>query len=331
MIGKISTTSKALPHIGCEEMRRLLSMSAAVEVLRSAFRDFDASTLILRAAHELPAGAFLFMPASDSKHVGVKMVGVAPGNAKMNIATVQAIYVLFDAHTLAPLATMQGDALTDIRTPAVSALATDLAARSDARHLAIVGSGAQATGHVLSMLAVRPIETISIVARNRETAEQLVAFAQGCGITDVRVAGREALAQADIICTCTTSTTPVVNSTDVSEGCHINAVGAFNASMRELDAQLMARGRIMVENRPSALREAGDILQAMEEGVLDEEAMVADLREAVTGTPLRRNTKDVTIFKSVGIAFEDLVVASEIYRLWSAARLSDGGCAGNTL
>ncbi|WP_104493286.1 ornithine cyclodeaminase family protein [Paracoccus denitrificans] len=321
----INRASQALPHIGGEEMRRLLSMRAAVDVLRTAFRDFDASTSILRAAHSLPAGAFLFMPASDARHVGVKMVGVAPGNAKMNIATVQAIYVLFDAQTLAPLATMQGDALTDIRTPAVSALATDLAARADARHLAIVGSGAQATGHVLSMLAVRPIEVLSIVARNPDTAARLAAFARDCGIADVRVTGREALSQADIICTCTTSTEPVIASADVKDGCHVNAVGAFHAGMRELDGELLARGRLMVEDRASALQEAGDILLAMEAGHFGPEALESDLREAVSGHILRRDEKDVTIFKSVGIGFEDLVIASEVYRLRNAGRNPDRG------
>jgi ornithine cyclodeaminase/alanine dehydrogenase-like protein (mu-crystallin family) len=314
--------NETLPHLNGEEIQRLLPMGAAVEALRKAFRDFDASTLILRAAHALPAGSFLFMPASDARHVGVKMVGVAPGNAKKNIATVQAIYVLFDAQTLAPLATMQGDALTDIRTPAVSALATDLAARPDAASIAIVGSGAQARGHVLSMLAVRPITSLSIVSRNPSTAAELVEFARECGIANVQVTGREALARADIICTCTTSSEPVVTSDDVKAGCHINAVGAFNASMRELDGQLMARGRIFVEERASALIEAGDIIKAIQEDKIRQDAMIADLREAISGTALRRNEHEVTIFKSVGIAFEDLVVASEVYRLWCAGAAS---------
>lgn len=168
------------------------------------------------------------------------------------------------------------------------------------------------------MLAVRPITSLSIVSRNASTAAELAEFARGCGIAEVQVAGREALALADIICTCTTSMEPVVSAGDVKEGCHVNAVGAFNASMRELDGQLMGRGRIVVEERASALMEAGDILQAIEEGWIGEDALKTDLREAVNGAALRRNEQEVTIFKSVGIAFEDLVVASEVYRLWCA-------------
>lgn len=311
-----SAIPDSLPYIDGKDIERLLPMRTAVEVLREAYRRFDPQALILRAAHSVPAGHFLVMPASDTCHVGVKLVGVAPGNSRRGVSTVQALYVLFDAETLSPLAAMQGDTLTDIRTPAVSALATDLGARADARHLAIVGSGAQARGHVTGMLAVRPVERLTIVARNPATAGELADFARQSGIGDVRIAGREALPEADIICTCTTSVTPVVSDTDVGAGCHINAVGAFNARMRELDGPLVARGRLLVEERRSALQEAGDIVQAIEAGHITADALETDLREAVENAAFRRNDDDVTIFKSVGIAFEDLAIAAEIYRRW---------------
>ena len=303
-----------LPYIGGEEIERLLPMGDAVAVLREAFRTFDPDTLILRGAHSVPAGHFLTMPALNADHVGIKLVGVAPGNSSRGISTVQAVYVLFDAATLAPLVTMQGDTLTDIRTPAVSALATDLAARKDAHHLVVVGSGTQARGHVVSMLAVRPIERLSIVSRNATTSAGLADFARSLGIGDVRVAGREVLAEADIICTCTTSSDPVVSGADVPDGCHINAVGAFNASMCELDGAAMARGRILVEDRRSALAEAGDIIKAVKSGHIGAEPVAADLRDAVLAGGFRQDDSEVTIFKSVGIAPEDLAVAAEIYR-----------------
>jgi ornithine cyclodeaminase/alanine dehydrogenase-like protein (mu-crystallin family) len=314
----VGATSRGLPQIDAEHLNRLLPMKDAVEILRAAFATYDLGSIAIRTAHSVEAGNFLTMPAFSAEAVGIKMVGVAPGNRDSDLPTVHSVYALFNARNLIPCAILDGNALTDLRTPAVSALATDLFARRDASHLTIIGSGVQAKGHLDAMMAVRHVRKLSVVSRNARTAAELVEYARRLGVDDASSVDAADIAEPDIICCCTTSMEPVLQSSQVPDGCHINAVGAFKATMRELSGALVRRGRLAVEDRGSALAEAGDLVLAAAEGNFDAADIVVDLQEAVRGADLRRDDKDVTIFKSVGLGFEDLAIATEVFRRWQS-------------
>jgi len=191
---------------------------------------------------------------------------------------------------------------------AVSGLATRLLAVEDARALVIFGAGVQATSHLEAMLAVRPVELVTIVSRTPSRAEGLVEIARSAG-TRASVGGPDAIASADLVCTCTTSDVPVFDGRLLPPGVHVNAVGAYLPGARELDTEAVRRARVVVETRNAALAEAGDLLIPIEEGAIGPDHIVADLRELVSGVPVRKGCDDITLFESVGISFEDLVVA----------------------
>jgi len=181
-------------------------------------------------------------------------------------------------------------------------------AREDAHRLTIVGAGVQGRAHAESMRAVRPVDDIVVISRTRSSAAALADDLREDGVP-ARVGGPEDLADADLICTCTTNRTPVVEGAVLAEGVHVNAVGAYTPTMRELDTAAIVRSRLVVETRPAAMEEAGDLLIAIGEGAVQATHVVADLHELVNGARVRRDARDVTVFKSVGIAFEDLVLS----------------------
>ncbi|MGH2676626.1 MAG: ornithine cyclodeaminase family protein, partial [Actinomycetota bacterium] len=220
----------------------------------------------------------------------------------------QAAYLLFAPGTLSPEAVIEGGALTALRTAAVSGLATRYLARPDARRLVLFGAGVTANAHLDAMLAVRPFRVVRVVSRSPGPAEALAARARGAGL-DAGVAGPDAVIEADVVCTCTTSSQPVFDGTLLAAGAHVNAIGAYRPDMRELDDETVRRARVVVETREAAMAEAGDLLIPIETGVIDPEHVVADLSELVRGAPVRRGPEDVTLFKSVGLAAEDLAVA----------------------
>jgi ornithine cyclodeaminase len=248
------------------------------------------------------------MPAHGASGVGVKLVTLTPANSEKGRPFIHAVYVLFDAETQAPVATFDGAALTALRTAAVSGLATRWLARPDARRLVLYGAGVQARSHLDAMRAVRPVEEVVIVSRGRDAAEDLARSASSGGLrASVGAPGAER--DADLVCTCTTSSTPVLEGANLPEGVHVNAVGAYTTTMRELDAEAVRRARVVVETREAAAEEAGDLAIAMAEGAIGRDHVLADLSEVVRGTRVRGSAEDITLFKSVGVAFEDLVVA----------------------
>lgn len=294
--------------IGPEELRRLVPMDAAIDALQAAFGAERLPEAPMRSHVETEAGTLLVMPSHGAPGVGVKLVTLTGANPERGLPFIHAAYVLFDAEMQAPRAMIDGAALTAIRTAAVSAVATRFLARGDARRLVLYGAGVQAGAHLEAMRAVRPVEEVVVVSRGRERAEALVAEAAGAGLRAM-VGEPGAEREADLICTCTTSTTPVVAGASLPEGVHVNAVGAYTGEMRELDTEAIRRSKVVVDTRDAAMAEAGDLLIAMAEGAIGPEHVVADLREVVRGTAVRTSDADVTLFKSVGVAFEDLVVA----------------------
>jgi ornithine cyclodeaminase len=283
-------------------------MEAAIDALEAAFASEVLPESPLRAHVDTAAGTLLLMPAHGTSGVGVKLVTLTPANPDHARPFIHAVYVLFDAETQAPVATFDGAALTALRTAAVSGLATRWLARADARRLVIYGAGVQARSHLDAMRAARPVEEVVIVSRGRSAAEELARTAASAGLrASVGAPGAER--DADLVCTCTTSRIPVLEGANLPDGVHVNAVGAYTTTMRELDSEAVRRAMVVVETREAAAAEAGDLAMAMAEGAIARDHVLADLSEVVHGKPVRRSQDDITLFKSVGVAFEDLVVA----------------------
>jgi ornithine cyclodeaminase/alanine dehydrogenase-like protein (mu-crystallin family) len=298
----------SVPFVDAESLARALPMTAAIDALEAAFGAARLPEAPLRRHVETRAGTVLLMPAFGDHGVGVKLVTLTPSNPEHGLPFIHAVYALFEPKTQAPAALLDGAALTALRTAAVSGLATRHLARSDASRLALFGAGVQARSHLRAMLAVRPIEDVVVVSRTPERATALAREASEAGM-NARVGGPDDVSERDLVCTCTTSGTPVFDGSLLEQGTHVNAVGAYRPDLRELDTKTIERARVVVETREAAMEEAGDLLIAMKEGAIGEDHVVADLSEVLRGVIVRRSDEDVTVFKSVGVAFEDLVVA----------------------
>jgi alanine dehydrogenase len=248
----------------------------------------------------------LAMPSAvaEPPALGAKIVSVFRGNSARGLPTVTSTYVLGDYETGAPLAIMDGGYLTGIRTAAGSAVATRALARSDARTLGVFGTGVQARFHVETIRRVRELSQVLVSGTTREKAVTFTEWvSEATGLPAVIATPEEASA-ADIVATCTTSPTPVVNDDFVRNGAHVNAVGAFTPTTRELPQELVTRARVYVDTRRGALSEAGDLLLA---GVQD---VVGEIGEVVLGSVAARQTADeITLYKSVGAAFLDAATA----------------------
>jgi ornithine cyclodeaminase/alanine dehydrogenase-like protein (mu-crystallin family) len=290
------------------ELHRRLPVTAAIDALDAGFRAQDPSTGPLRSHVETPAGSLLLMPAFGDGGVGIKLVTLTPDNPARDLPFIGAVYVLFDAATQMPEAIVDGAALTALRTAAVSGLATRYLANSDAGRLVIFGAGVQAGAHLDAMLAVREIEHVTVVSRTLPPAQALVDAARERGIgADVGVA--DDVAEAALVCTCTTSDDPLFDGARLAAGVHVNAVGSYRPTARELDTTTLLRACVVVETREAAFAEAGELTIPIDEGAFGRERVVADLAEVVRGAGVRVTPSDVTVFKSVGLAFEDLIVA----------------------
>jgi ornithine cyclodeaminase/alanine dehydrogenase-like protein (mu-crystallin family) len=284
------------------ELRRRLPMADAIDALQAAFAA-GVPPVPLRMHATTPEGDLLLMPAAAAQGLGVKLITLTAANPERGLPFVQGVYVLFAPGTQSPEAVIDGAALTALRTGAVSGVATRWLARADARRLVVFGAGVQARSHVEAVRAVRDIDEVVVVSRTPATAEALAA----------EVAGRSGqaadVATADVVCTCTTSPTPLFDGALLADGTHVNAVGAYTPETREVDTATVVRSRVAVETREVAMAEAGDLLVPIAEGAAGADHVVADLAEVVRGTTVRRSPEDVTLFVSVGMAFEDLVVA----------------------
>jgi len=308
-----------------DDVRQLLPMERCIELMADALAALarGAADNPLRTVIRLPRlGAALgMMPAAlyPQAAIGLKVISVFPGNRGSGYESHQGFVLLFETEHGAPVALVDAGEITAIRTAAVSGLATRLLALDDADDLAILGSGTQARTHLQAMLLARPgIRRIRAWSPN---GERLRAFADEASRThDVAVeavaSAREAVDGATIVCTVTASPTPVLEGEWLSPGAHVNAVGASQPNARELDAEAVRRARLFVDRRESALHECGDLLAAMESGVVDEGHIVGELGELLTGQAVgRREASEITLFESLGLAVEDLAAAHEVWRL----------------
>lgn len=262
----------------------------------------------------------LFMPSYvDSENsIGIKFVSVYPNNKNSGKKTIYGVMMLADAHTGEPLAFMDASYLTMLRTGAASGLATKLLARKNSKKLTVIGTGVQAEGIINAILAVRPIEEIILNNRSSEKAEDLknrLSDFYGHIVIKVIQNSNEAVADADIVVTATNSLNPVLSGETIKEGTHINAIGSFRPNMQELPTFLMKRAnKIVVEARDAALEESGDLFIPIHEGELTYDDIYAELGEiSLNRKAGREDDKEITIFKSVGLATMDVVIAKAVY------------------
>jgi alanine dehydrogenase len=314
------------------DVRTVLSMDDLIDTMERALVQFSAgqATQPLRTIVDVGGRGFYgVMPAAISSPpaLGTKLVSVFPGNARANLPTHLATIVLVDPDTGELLTIMDGRFITEARTAAVSAVSTRLLARDDATRVGIVGSGVQARSHLEALDHVRRLTEIRAWSPNED---RLAAF-----VREMRhrtsahllpaLSAREAVDGADIVVLATGAREPVVESGWIADGAHVCAVGACRPDQREMDTALVRRARLVVDSRAGALAEAGDIVIPMREGAFDASHIAAELGEVATGqAPGRTSRAEVTIFKSLGMAVEDVAAAQLAYERATARGLGRG-------
>ncbi len=300
----------------------LLPMRACIDLMASTLAALarGEAVLPLRTVIRIPDSrdAFAVMPAALTapRTIGAKIITVFPGNHGTAFDSHQGAVLLFDATNGTLAALLDATSITTIRTAAVSAVATRALARPNASSLAILGAGVQGHSHLEAMCAVRPIKTLAVWSRSAEHARQLADVGRERFGLDARVAGtaRDAVRDAEVICTCTSSTEPVLEGAWLAPGTHVNAVGASTPNAREVDSALVVRARLYVDRRESALKEPGDILVPLQSGEIRAEHIIAEIGELLIGRGEgRRDEGEITLFKSLGLAVEDLASAAHVY------------------
>ena len=262
-------------------------------------------------------GATLVMPAflADSGDLAIKIVSVFPNNPQLGLPTIHALVLALDTATGKPLALLEGASLTAIRTGAVSGAATDLLARQDARSVAIIGSGVQARTQLEAVCTVRDIREVRVFsllpAQARRFAREMAGRGPIPPLITVAEDANSAVREADIVCTATTSLTPVFDGDQLKPGAHVNGVGSFTPEMQENDLQTIKRSLVIVDSRSAALEEAGDLIIPLQNGDITLKHIAAELGEVVSGIhPGRTSPLQITFFKSVGVAVQDAAAAS---------------------
>jgi ornithine cyclodeaminase len=311
--------------LNASEVRELFPMREAIEADKKAFllHSSKETDVPVRIRFDLDGGSVLFMPArikGDVGRVGIKIVSVFPGNVTKNIPVVPAQVLLVDSKTGEVCALMSGSEITRIRTGAVSGAASDILARKDSSTAALFGTGGQAASQLEALLCVRPIKEVRVfdkaperiaafIEANRALAERYGACLKAAASPDDTIDG------ADIITTVTTSKDPVFDGARVTEGAHVNGVGSFTPTSRELDAKLLSRARVFVDNREAVLAEAGDFLIPASEGLYDIADIAGEIGDVLAGKLSGRTSDDeITVLKTVGYAVLDVVAAYHVYK-----------------
>lgn len=291
-------------------------MKTAIETMREAFVALwkGEAEAPLRAALETPDGVHLFMPGQirTSGSAGAKVVSVFPGNTRRGLPAIHAVVLVVDPGTGRPLCLMDGTWMTALRTGAAGGLAAEVLAREDASRVTLFGAGVQARTQLEAVRQVRPIDEVRIVSLERSSSQRLAD--ELSGIRSVVVEDpSEAIRGADIVITATDSHTPVFDGGLVEPGTHVTAIGSFTPEMREVDTTLVQRARVIVDQREAALAEAGDLIGPIEDGDVDETVIAAELGQVVSGdAPGRTSADEITFFKSVGNAVQDMAMATKV-------------------
>lgn len=305
-----------LPYLDGAALARLVPPADAAQAIRAALRcGLDAAAGPVRTAVPVAAGELLLMPAESAGAVGVKITGVAPANPARGLPRISAVYLLLDPVSLLPVALLDGTALTSLRTPAVSAVAVVELAGAGPHSLLLLGTGPQARGHVDALRAAGVVARVAVGGRDHARTSAFAASLVAEGL-DAGVAGAGALESATLIVCATDARTPLFDGEAVRDDACVVAVGSHEPGARELDEALLRHASVVVvEDRATALREAGDVVLAVQAGALDPDRLV-ELADLVHGRwtagPGPR------VFKSVGMAWEDLAVAQLAHRRWVA-------------
>lgn len=288
-------------------------MSQAIEAMKTAFSKLSAGAANVPIRTNLLVNEqtqSLTMPVSIEGFTtfGLKAVSITADNCERGLPMIHGLVLLFDSTTGEPKCLMDGEFLTALRTGAASGLATDLLAKPNSKNLVVFGTGRQAFFQVLAVLEVRPIDLVTVVSRNPDLATKFCQTITELGNFDLKcVSDTSVVRQADIICTATPSITPLFSSNDLPKESHINAVGSYRSDMCEIDLQLLDSMTIVVDQYEASLKEAGEIVQAVKEGIIHESA-ITEIGEFLLASN-RRDIRKRTLFKSVGNAAQDLVVA----------------------
>lgn len=302
-----------------DDISNRVSMSGAIEAIESALKSgYDPASTPERGIVGTSSGQLLLMPAEYGDALGIKISSVAPKNPEVGLPRIQAVYVLMDSATMTPSALFEGAALTALRTPAVSAVAAKYLAQPDASRLVVFGTGPQAHSHIEAMSTIRPIESVTIVAREKSKADALVSYSASLGLeahpalsvntTEID----DSVACADLIVCATSSRVPLFSGNKVKAGACVIAVGSHEPGAREVDGQLVGRSLLVVEDRATALREAGDVVIAITEGFLDTSSLVP-LADLIINPAAHTDPSRPSLFKSSGMGWEDLVLAERIF------------------
>jgi ornithine cyclodeaminase/alanine dehydrogenase-like protein (mu-crystallin family) len=315
MSGVLILTERDIPS--------LLPVGECIDVMAEALAALTRGsvTMPLRTIVWLPDrnGLLVSMPVAlePDGMAAFKLLTVFPENRAVGIESHQGAVLLFELQHGRLLSILDATSITAIRTAAVSGVATRLLAREDAGDLAILGSGTQAGTHLEAMRAVRPIRRVRVWSRSSENARRFAERASASHGIEVEpsATAEDAVTGADLICTTTASREPVLRGEWLAPGAHVNAVGAVGADARELDTEAIRRSRLVVDRRESAVNEAGEFVLAKAEGAIGDDHIVGELGELVTGAvPGRRAPEEITVFRSMGIAVEDLAAAQTIHR-----------------
>ncbi len=318
-----------------DDVRRALPMAEAIEAMTQAYTALSEgrAEAPLRTQLSVPElqAVNLIMPASvatgPERSAAVKIVGVYPENARLGLPVIHAAVLVIDAQTGQPMALLEGSTLTAIRTGAGSGAATDLLARHDSRIAAIFGAGVQARTQLEALCTVRTIERAWVYAPHKDRVDLFIAKMRGRGPIpeDLRPASSpaEALREADVVAAATDSVLPVFEDADVRPGTHINGIGSFTPAMQEIPAETVQRALIVVDSVEAAMEEAGDLLQPLAQRLITEEQIRLELGEIASGKkPGRSSPDEITFFKSVGVAVQDVMAAQRA--LANADRLGLG-------
>ena len=307
------------------DVQRAITMPQAIDAMRDAFAQLASGEAEVPARTAVPIAAHdavtLFMPAylPRGPALGGKIVSVHPRNRAAGLATIHALVILIDHATGRPLAALEGSYLTALRTGAGAGLATDCLARADARVLACFGAGAQAETQVEAVCAVRSIERVWVYSRSDDSARRFIERMRGRpGVPDtfeIAASARAALGEADVVCTATSARTPVLDGRDLRPGTHVNAIGAFTTETREVDDETVRRARVVVDARDTCVAEAGDLVIPWKGGLTGGPETWTELGAIVLGrAPGRTSADEITFFKSVGNAAQDMAAARVVLR-----------------
>jgi len=310
-------------QIGADEINTHLPMDKAIEIVR------DVMIRVSEGKAELPLRTVMdidgtnklgVMPGAlkDPSLYGVKVLSLFPGNPAKGLSSHIGAVLMFDMETGKPAAFLDADAITAIRTAAATAAATDALARKDATSLTIIGTGEQAETHLQAINEVRDLKTVTFVGRSTEKAEKLIRHVEE-NYPHIQFKASEdaesAVTDADIVCTVTSSATVILNGSWINPGTHVNAVGASVPVMQEIDEEMVLKSRLYVDYKPSALAQAKEIITALETGAMSEDHILGEIGDLYKGDlPGREKDEEITLYRSLGIAAQDLACADFVMK-----------------